>query len=60
VIYIEATISPMSSLLRCDHCGKLIRWPEEIRAYSESLGGRIERIEHTNHTPRKGAERAEP
>ena len=59
MIYTEAIISPMSGLIRCDQCGKLLRWPEEIRAYAEGLGGRIVRIEHTNHTPRKGAERAE-
>ena len=59
MIYAEAIISPMSGLIRCDQCGKMLRWPEEIRAYAEGLNGRIVRVEHTTHKPQKGAERAE-
>jgi hypothetical protein len=55
VTYSEFIISPMSGLIRCDHCGKTLRWPEQIRVYTNPVEGRIVRVEHVAHTPRKGS-----
>lgn len=48
MIYVETMVGT-STMIRCAVCGKMIRWPEEARAYAPSLESKPTRFEHSSH-----------
>jgi len=54
VIYVERVLA-RASLITCDECGKLMRWPDTARVYARNLKSQPSWIEHTAHPPRADA-----
>lgn len=58
-VYIEVMVAP-DQTFPCAACGKLIRWPEEIRVYSTAANSLPERLEHVAHPVQPDAYPLEP
>jgi hypothetical protein len=58
LVYVERMVGT-TSMVRCDSCFKLIRWPEEARIYAPSVNDKPSAIEHLAHPVRKGATKAQ-
>lgn len=58
MLYVEVMVGTMN-MICCDECRKLIRWPEDVRAYAHTANQPPHRYEHVSHPIIEGATRLE-